>query len=153
MARGREKGGFVDREGREGEGGGRDSVSKRASRARDNLYFTKVVGMQIKATYTPRASEAIPRKPLANNLTNDVEQDRTSGRDRRDDGYRPIDGNNRFASPLFKISITDDDDVRNDDGRNEECTVEADSHIQLRRGKRKVSSHQPLRLNSFDFRV
>lgn len=53
-------------------------------RARDNLYFTKVVGMQIKATYTPRVSEPILRKPLANTLTNGVKQDRTSRNTRTD---------------------------------------------------------------------
>lgn len=41
-------------------------------RARDNLYFTKVVGMQIKATYTSRVRVSILRKPSTNILTNDV---------------------------------------------------------------------------------
>lgn len=67
----------------EGERTWRGGIGKRIQfrnvlRARDNLYFTKVVGMQIKATYMLRVSEPILRKPLANTVTNDVKRDRTS---------------------------------------------------------------------------
>lgn len=69
------KAGYVAGAGRAGLGKGDRIQFRNVLRARDNLYFTEVVGMQIKATYTSRVSEPILRKPPANTVTNSVSSD------------------------------------------------------------------------------